>query len=61
MATSFLGTTWGMMVASPLCGYLSDALGWQSGFYAVGIATFVWLLCWQFFVHETPEVLISNV
>lgn len=36
IASSVLGTTWGMVLGSPLCGITAQYLGWDYGFHIIG-------------------------
>ena len=35
---------------------MADWLGWESAFILIGCLTMTWLLCWCFFVYDSPEV-----
>ena len=56
IARAFFGTNVGTLIMFPLCGLMSDWLGWESAFIIIGSLTIVWLICWCYFVFDTPEV-----
>ncbi len=55
VARSYFGSTFGLIITYPLCGYFASTLGWESAFYAVGLITLAWYLAWLFLVYDTPE------
>lgn len=54
-ASTFHGTGVGSFVAYVLGGILIEYLGWPSIFYASGILSMLWLICWWIFAADTPE------
>ena len=36
IARSYFGTTLGLVITFPLCGFLIDSFGWESAFYVIG-------------------------
>ncbi len=55
VARSFFGTMIGKLITLPLCAFLADAYGWESGFYVTGACTLVWFVFWCFLVFDTPD------
>ena len=55
MARSYFGSVFGLVITFPLCGYLSDQLGWESAFYVIGCISTIWFIFWWFLVFDTPD------
>ncbi len=45
----------GTVVALPLSGWLSDAVGWESVFYTFGASGCVWFVVWAFVLPSVEE------
>lgn len=55
IARSFFSSTFGLIFTFPLCGFLSNSLGWEAPFYVIGALTLVWYVFWIFFVYDSPD------
>lgn len=55
IARSYFGSVFGLVITFPLCGFLSDSLGWESAFYVIGCISTIWFVFWWFLVFDTPE------
>jgi len=55
IARSFFGSTFGLIFTFPLCGFLSDSLGWEAPFYVISLITLTWFICWMFLVYDNPD------
>ena len=56
LAFSFAGAEFGNVIALPLCGYLSETIGWESVFYVCGALGVVWFIFWSLLVYDGPEL-----
>lgn len=52
--TSYLGSSVGLAIFSPLFGYIIGTWSWQWVFYVSGIVGSVWYIGWVIFVFDTP-------
>ena len=55
ISRSLVGTTFGLIITYPMCGYLAATFGWESAFYATATITVIWFIFWCFFVYDSPE------
>lgn len=53
--TSYLGSSFGLALSYPLCGFLIDNFGWESSFYVTGLIGIFWYLVWLYVVYDTPK------
>uniref|UniRef100_A0A8D9FAW6 Sialin n=2 Tax=Cacopsylla melanoneura TaxID=428564 RepID=A0A8D9FAW6_9HEMI len=53
--TSYLGSSFGLALSYPLCGFVIDLLGWEAAFYITGAIGVVWYLVWMYMVYDTPD------
>uniref|UniRef100_A0A0K8TRD0 Putative permease of the major facilitator superfamily protein n=1 Tax=Tabanus bromius TaxID=304241 RepID=A0A0K8TRD0_TABBR len=51
---NMMASALGAAVTMPICGVLIDQWGWQSVFYATGLAGLVWSVAWFFLTFESP-------
>jgi len=54
IARSYFGSTFGLIITFPMCGFIIDSLGWEACFYIICGITMVWSLAWFSLVHDTP-------
>lgn len=52
----FAGNYVGIVIMLPICGVLSQNLGWESVFYVTGSVSVVWFILWMVLIKESPEV-----
>ncbi|XP_039298715.1 sialin [Nilaparvata lugens] len=52
--SSYLGSSFGVALTYPLCGYLMDMYGWTSAFHVTGAIATVWFICWWILVYDSP-------
>lgn len=48
------GSSIGVAVTYPLCGFILERWGWPYVFYFTGVIGMVWFLAWWLFVYDTP-------
>lgn len=51
----FSGMTFGLLLTNLAGGWIIQSYGWAVIFHIPAVATFLWVLVWQFRVTETPE------
>ena len=54
IARSYFGTTFGLIITYPICGYMSHTYGWESAFYLTGAITSSWFVLWWILVFDCP-------
>ncbi|XP_075232224.1 na[+]-dependent inorganic phosphate cotransporter isoform X3 [Lycorma delicatula] len=54
--SSYLGSSVGVALTYPLCGYVIDMLDWKAAFYTTGFIGVIWYICWLWFVFDTPAL-----
>ncbi|XP_023227716.1 vesicular glutamate transporter 1-like [Centruroides sculpturatus] len=52
---AFCGSYAGAVVGMPLCGMLTDYVGWQACFYFYGFAGLIWYIFWMWLTFEKPS------
>ncbi|KAL1464582.1 hypothetical protein WDU94_004213 [Cyamophila willieti] len=52
--SNMMASSLGAAITLPICGFLIDAIGWESVFYFTGLTGLVWSILWFFLVFETP-------
>lgn len=52
--SSYLGSSVGIAVFSPIFGYMLSTMPWQWVFYLSGSIGTVWYVGWLYFVYDTP-------
>ncbi len=55
IARSYFGSTFGLILTYPLCGWLADWFSWDAAFYVTGAATCIWFATWLTFVYDSPR------
>ncbi len=55
IARSYFGSTFGLIITFPLCGFVADRLGWEAAYYVVGAITLAWYVAWLLLVYDSPE------
>ncbi len=55
IARSYFGSTFGLIITFPLCGYVAREVSWDAAFYVVGAITAVWYIAWLLLVYDSPE------
>ncbi|KAL1464945.1 hypothetical protein WDU94_004545 [Cyamophila willieti] len=53
--TSYLGSSFGLALSYPLCGFVIDLLGWEAAFYVTGTLGVLWYMAWMYVVYDTPD------
>ncbi|XP_025416085.1 sialin-like isoform X2 [Sipha flava] len=52
--TAYLGSSIGVAVTFPFCGYILENFSWPYVFYTTGTIGIVWFLAWWMLVYDTP-------
>uniref|UniRef100_A0A8D8TK43 Sialin n=1 Tax=Cacopsylla melanoneura TaxID=428564 RepID=A0A8D8TK43_9HEMI len=52
--SNMMASSLGAAFTLPICGFLIDAIGWESVFYFTGLTGLVWSILWFVLVFETP-------
>jgi MFS family permease len=52
--SAYLGSSFGVSVFYPLFGFIMKITSWEYVFYFSAFIGFIWWICWQYFVYDTP-------
>lgn len=52
---SYAGTSLGTVLSMLLAGILAGNYGWESVFYAMGLASAIWIFLWMWLVADSPN------
>lgn len=53
--TAYFGSSIGVALTFPFCGFILEKWGWSYVFYTTGMIGIVWFLAWWMFVYDTPS------
>ncbi|VVC25990.1 Major facilitator superfamily,Major facilitator superfamily domain [Cinara cedri] len=52
--SAYLGSSIGVAITYPLCGFIMEQWGWPYVFYSTGLLGMVWFTAWWLLVYDTP-------
>lgn len=55
MSFTYMANCVGLILTMPACGFIIDAVGWPTVFYASGSVSLVWVVLWFALMHDSPE------
>ncbi|CAH1999139.1 unnamed protein product [Acanthoscelides obtectus] len=53
--TSYLGSSVGVAITYPICGFVIDRWGWEVVFYSSGFTGTVWFAAWWLLIYDNPH------
>ncbi|XP_023342326.1 uncharacterized transporter slc-17.2 isoform X1 [Eurytemora carolleeae] len=56
VAQSYFGSTFGLILTFPMCGYIIESFGWAACYYVIFCITMCWSLAWFTLIHDSPDL-----